>query len=283
MSASTSVSEETGYEPSSYLFVPGNRPDRFQKAIDSGADRIILDLEDAVAPAEKDSARAAVTEWCGHGYPAVVRINGRDTYWFDADLAAVAALRQVEVMLPKADASTMRHVLHYLVDRPVIALIESVAGLLDVYEIAKMKGVSRIAFGNIDFSTDARVTTTSPLLDHARFQIAMASRNAGLAAPMAGVTTELGDEAVLVEDIGRARDFGFGAKLCIHPRQVEAVNRLFLPSRDEIEWASAIMDRVSAAGDNVIQFEGKMVDKPVIERAKYLLARARKAKGMAQA
>ncbi|QCJ01156.1 HpcH/HpaI aldolase/citrate lyase family protein [Agrobacterium larrymoorei] len=255
----------------SYLFVPGNRPDRFEKALASGADRVIVDLEDAVAAGEKDAARSAADRWFRIGNPAVLRINGIDSYWFEADLAMAARFPEAEVMLPKADPASVERVLKYLVDRPVIALIETVSGLMQASELASTRGVSRIAFGNIDFSTDARIHVTSPALDHARFQIAMVSRAAGQPPPIDGVTAALDDEDQLVNDIRNARAYGFGGKLCVHPKQVALVNQLFGPDEKEITWAKAILSAVEAAGDNVVQFEGKMVDRPVVERATQIL------------
>lgn len=259
--------------PSSYLFVPANRPDRFEKAAASGAHRIILDLEDAVPSEEKDAAREAMINWFRGGGAGVVRINGADSFWFDADLLAVAACRNAEIMVPKAEPGVIGNVVHYLVDRPVIALVETVAGLVQVEETAGMGGVSRLAFGNVDFSTDARMPASSPALDQARFRIAMASRNAGLPPPVDGVTVSLNDEAVLEADIERSRNFGFSAKLCIHPRQVGVVNTRFGPSATEIEWARGVLAAVEKAGDGVMQFEGRMIDRPVVERARYLLRR----------
>ncbi|CDI12353.1 CoA ester lyase [Agrobacterium pusense] len=254
-----------------YLFVPGNRPDRFEKAEASGADRIIIDLEDAVAPSEKDDARIAMSQWLRGGHASVVRVNGADSFWFDADLSAVATVSSAEVMLPKADLVSLKQVLHYLVDRPVIALIETAQGLQQVNEIARMKGVSRIAFGNIDFSTDARLPVASPALDHARFKIAMASRCAGLPSPIDGVTVSLDTDIDLLADLRRAVDFGFGGKLCIHPKQVAAANILLRPSADDITWARTIMAAAEMAGDNVTQLEGKMIDRPVVQRAAHIL------------
>ncbi len=263
------------HDPRSYLFVPGNRPDRFDKAAASGADRIILDLEDAVAPGEKEDARRATANWLRNGKPAVLRINGIDSFWFDGDLSVAAACRTAEIMLPKADIRSLERVLHFLVDRPVIALIETVTGLMQVNQIATMKGVSRIAFGNMDFSIDARVPPTSPGLDQARFAIAMASRMASLPAPIDGVTLTLDNHELLSHDVRHARDLGFTGKLCIHPKQVAAVNTLLGPSDEELLWAKAVLDAAQSAGDNAIQFEGKMIDRPVIQRAEYVLRQHR--------
>lgn len=269
-----SVAKENGRQrhPRTYLFVPGNRPDRFDKAIGSGADRIIIDLEDAVAPGDKEQARGATGDWLHKGNPAVLRINGADSFWFDGDLATAARARSAEIMLPKADVSSLQSVIHFLVDRTVIALVETVTGLMQIDEIARMEGVSRIAFGNIDFTTDAGLPVTSSALDHARFRIAMASRAAGLPPPIDGVTTTLDDEGILSGDLRRAREFGFGAKLCIHPKQVGLANTLLLPSEEERAWAERILEAIEKAGYGATQFEGKMVDKPVIQRARSIIA-----------
>jgi citrate lyase subunit beta/citryl-CoA lyase len=146
-----------------------------------------------------------------------------------------------------------------------------VAGLAQSNELARMNGLSRIAFGNIDFSTDARLPPGSPALDHARFQIAMASRAAGLPSPVDGVTVALDDPDKLVTDVRNSIAFGFGGKLCVHPKQVAPVNENFAPSKVDIAWAEGVLAAVASAGDNVIQFEGKMIDRPVVERAAYIL------------
>jgi citrate lyase subunit beta/citryl-CoA lyase len=257
----------------SYLFVPASRPERFGKAAASGAHRIILDLEDAVAPAEKDVAREAVIDWFRSGGRGVIRINGADTHWFDADLAAVAACSGAEVMVPKAEPKAISRVAHYLVDRQIIALVETVAGLVQIAETAATKGVTRLAFGNVDFSTDARIPASNPALDHARFQIAMAARYAGLPPPIDGVTLALDDEAAIGADIETARNFGFGAKLCIHPRQVGIVNAGFMPSESEIVWAKRVLAASEQSGDGAFQLDGKMIDRPVLDRARFLLDR----------
>lgn len=268
------VAKENGRQrhPRTYLFVPGNRPDRFDKAIGSGADRTIIDLEDAVAPGEKEQARSAASNWLQKGNSAVLRINGPDSFWFDGDLAVAARTRSAEIMLPKADLGSLQRVIHFLVDRPVVALVETVMGLMQVDEIARMRGVSRVAFGNIDFTTDAGLPVSSGALDHARFRIAMASRAAGLPAPIDGVTTALDDEGILLTDLQRAREYGFAGKLCIHPKQVGLANSFLLPGDEEKAWAERILEAVEKAGEGVIQFEGKMVDKPVIERARSIIA-----------
>ncbi|WP_457093319.1 HpcH/HpaI aldolase/citrate lyase family protein [Microvirga sp. P5_D2] len=258
--------------PRSYLFVPGHRSDRFAKAAASGAHQIILDLEDAVGSNDKDTARQQVAQWFGQGGAGMVRINSLESPWFEADLAAAGSFPSAHVMVPKADAQTLARVAQVLPRRPLIGLVESVAGLIGIHAVASSPGVSRLAFGNLDFGTDARIPSTGPVLDPARFQIVMASRHAGLPPPIDGVTVGLQDDADLAADVTRARDLGFTAKLCIHPRQVERVNATFAPSQEEGDWARRIVHAVEESAGAVVQVDGKMVDRPVLERARSILA-----------
>jgi len=260
--------------PRSYLFVPGNRPDRFAKAAASGADRIILGLEDAVGPEGKDEARRHVAEWLSGGGAGMVRINGADTPWFQDDLAAVAGCTGAEAMVPKADAEGLRQAAAKLPGRPVVALVETVAGLLGLDDLAAVEGVARLAFGNLDFGTDARIPGAGVPLDPARFRIVIASRLAGLPPPIDGVTTVLDDEEVLRAEVAHACALGFTAKLCIHPRQVAPVNEGLSPTRAEIDWAARIVDAVEESAGAAVQVDGKMVDRPVLARAQAILAEA---------
>ena len=258
--------------PKSYLFVPGNRPDRFTKAVDSGAHVLILDLEDAVGPDDKDAARRSVFLWLADGGDAIVRINGADTPWHADDLAAVANWGRAAVMVPKADAGLMARMAEALPGRPLVGLVETVAGLIDLLDVAQTRGVARLAFGNIDFGADARLPEDSPALNHVRFDISIASRHADLPPPIDGVTTALDDAAILDADVARAKAFGFVAKLCIHPRQVAAVNAGFAPTALEIQWSHDVVDAISASGGAVAQVGGKMVDRPMLARAEAILA-----------
>lgn len=258
--------------PRSYLFVPGHRPDRFGKAASSGAHRIIIDLEDAVGPQDKDFARQHAMQWFVEDGIGVVRINGADTPWFEADLAALAECPQAAVMVPKADTQSIALVTRALPDRPLIAIVESVDGLVEAGAVAASQGVARLAFGNLDFGADARIPGTGAVLDPARFQIVVACRRAGLPPPIDGVTVALQDESALAADIARARDLGFTAKLCIHPSQVARVNAGFAPSEAEIDWARRIVSAIEASAGAAVQVDGKMVDRPVLERARAILA-----------
>lgn len=258
--------------PRSYLFVPGHKPDRFAKAAASGADRIIIDLEDAVGPADKDAARRNASDWFANGGAGLVRVNGADTPWFAADLQAVAQMPKATVMLPKANRKNVSRLTGELPGREIVALIETVEGLLDVVELASLPGVARLAFGNIDFGADARIPATGPALDPARFQIVIASSHAGLPQPIDGVTIEFQDDALLASEVQRARNSGFSAKLCIHPKQVQAVNDGLAPTQAELEWARRVLEAIENSGGSTIQLDGKMVDKPIVDRARALLS-----------
>lgn len=257
------------HEPCSYLFVPGNRPDRFEKAVASGADRIIFDLEDAVPPADKGLARDTVVKWLLQGGSGVVRVNACGTDWVESDIAALANFPHIEIMVPKATPNAIAAL--NLTNYPLIALIESVEGLVELHTTASAPSVTRLAFGNLDFSSDARMECVPETLDFARFQIAIASRYAHLPPPIDGVTPSIDDGDALARDISRARSFGFYAKLCIHPRQVDAVNAGFRPTPAEIAWAKGVVSAFEQAQGAAVQFEGKMIDKPIKDRADYIL------------
>lgn len=262
-----------------YLFVPGNRPERFAKALASGADRVILDLEDAVAPADKAAARKAVAEWI-HSQSAVadrllVRINDDASPWYADDLVWLAASPLRCVMLPKCESPAQVAAVQARMapGSRTLPLIETARGLQAVQAVAAAPGVARLAFGSLDFMLDLDVPADSLMLDMAAAQIALASRAAGLPAPVAGVTPAL-DAAQVSADMAQARSLGFGAKMCIHPAQVAAVLAALAPTAAELAWAERVLQASAAAGGAALQLDGKMVDRPVLLRAERLLARA---------
>ena len=261
-----------------YLFVPGDRPERFDKALASGADAVVLDLEDAVAPDAKVAARDAVASRLLAATPSerarfVVRINDESSPHFDADLAMLRASHAATVMLPMAERpATVAAVRAACPQATVLALIETARGVLQAEALAEAPGVSRLVFGTIDFALDLDLSGDPVGFDFAASRLALASRAAGLASPVAGVTPEITDEAPLLADLQRARAHGFGAKLCIHPKQVLLIHTALAPTAVELAWAR----RVIAAAEGVagaVQVDGRMVDKPVLLRAHALLAR----------
>ena len=249
------------------LFVPANRPERFAKAAASGADAVILDLEDAVAADAKDAARAALaTDFTD--LPVIVRINAIGTPWHADDLAAVARLRPAAVMLPKAEDADRVASVAAQTGLPVIALVETARGLAHARAIAAAPGVARIAFGSVDFCADLGCAHLREVLLPARSELVLASRLAGIAAPIDGVTVQLDDLSVSHDDAAHARALGMTGKLCIHPRQIAEVRRAFAPTEAEIDWAR----RVLASGDGAVSVDGAMVDEPVRIRARAILA-----------
>ena len=272
--------------PTTYLFVPGNRPDRFEKALVSGADVVILDLEDAVAAGDKALAREAVHHWCV-AHPEIldriaVRINGTDSNEHSLDVDSVAHAGVPQVMLPKAESAEAVVDLtnKFRSSTRILPLIESARGVEAVYAIAAAPGVLRLAFGTLDYALDLGMQADSAGnsagdavgMVYPASRIAIASRCLYLAPPIAGVTPDVGDDAALLADLRFARALGFGAKLCIHPRQVSRVHDALQPTADEVMWATRIL---AAAEDSsgATTLDGKMVDRPVIARAQAIIDR----------
>lgn len=249
------------------LFVPGDRPERFAKAGASGADAVILDLEDAVPAAAKDAARAALTAAFTE-LPIVVRVNASGTPWHEADVAVAADLNMAAIMLPKSER--IEDVARLAAQRPVIALIETVAGVAGARALATSGHVARLAFGSVDYAANLGCDHVPEALAAARAEIVFASRLGGLLPPLDGVTTELNDRAAVENDARRAAMLGFGGKLAIHPRQVEDICAAFRPAPEQIEWAR----RVLFSGEGAVRVDGAMVDEPVRSRARIILARA---------
>lgn len=258
----------------SYLFVPGNRPDRFAKAWQSGADAVILDLEDAVPGTQKDQARETVVAWLSPERPTYVRINGPRTPWFERDLEVMHLPGVMGILLPKAEhPEQIARVAASLIDETrVLPILETALGVWNAHALAQAPGVERVAFGAIDFQLDMDITGEHEELLYARSRLVLASRVAGILPPVDGVTTALDDVARLRGDVERARRLGFGGKLCIHPKQLETVRRGFAPTTREIAWARRVLEAAEAADVGALQLDGQMVDRPVIERARAILA-----------
>lgn len=268
--------------PTTYLFVPGNRPDRFDKALASGAGVVILDLEDAVATGEKTVARGAVHDWClAHGAlldRIAVRINSVDSSEHVVDVDAIVRAGVRQVMLPKAESA---EAIVQLVKRcgahaMILPLIESARGIRAVDAIAAATGVLRLAFGTLDYALDlgmhGNIAGEAAGLVYPASRIAIASRCAEIAPPIAGVTADINDDAALLADLSFARALGFGAKMCIHPRQVSVIHDALQPNADEVSWARRIL-AVAGNSSGAINVDGKMVDRPVLVRAQAIVDR----------
>jgi len=265
--------------PVTYLFVPANRPERFDKALASGADAVIFDLEDAVSPGDKDRARANVREWVAlHREAArrvVVRINDATTSWFDSDLDLLRQGGLDVAMLPKAETSESIAAVIAVLPRAgsVLPLIETARGVENVSAIAAACGVQRLVFGTLDYAVDLELSGDERGLCYPAARIALASRCAGLASPVGGVTPDIDNQAQLLADLAFGRAFGFGAKLCIHPRQVAVIHKALLPTSAEMAWAKRVLAAVAGA-PGAVQVDGRMVDRPVLLKAQGILDRA---------
>lgn len=263
--------------PISYLFVPGNRPERFAKALASGAGAVILDLEDAVAPDDKDSARRNIGDWVTSNAARgriVVRINDVQSPWHAADLAMVRDAGVDVVMLPKAESAEQVAATAAAAGdvARVIPLVETARGICQIEQIARAHGVQRIAFGSLDYAADLDLSGDDRGFVYPYSMIALASRTAELPAPVAGVTPVIDDLSRIEADFATARAFGFTAKMCIHPKQVEVVERLARPSDADILWAQTVI-AAAARSPGAAQVGGKMVDRPVVLKAESILAR----------
>jgi citrate lyase subunit beta / citryl-CoA lyase len=264
----------------SWLYVPGDRPDRFAKAAASGADVVICDLEDSVGPANKALARDSVAAWLS-GHRAVVRVNGVDTPWHDDDVAALGNSPHLAgVMLPKSqEPEDIGRLGRRLGGRTeLVPLVETAAGVANAAAIAADPQVSVLAFGSVDFALDLGIDDIDgeeqTVLLYARSALVIASRVAGIAPPIDGVTLSLADADAIRDDTRRARALGFGGKQCIHPRQVHEVNAVFTPSREAIAGAQRVIDAAEDSRGSAVQLDGQMIDRPRIDRARRVLAAA---------
>jgi citrate lyase subunit beta/citryl-CoA lyase len=258
----------------SFLFVPSNRPERFDKACAAAADVVIVDLEDAVPAADKVAARSALAAWLSPARPVFVRINSADSEWFRDDLALCALPGVAGIVLSKAEREDDLAAVASAGARAILPLIESAKGLWNAPALARAARVQRLVFGSIDFSFDLGIKEGHEQLLYFRSHLVLVSRIAGIAAPVDGVTTTLDDPASIRIDTLRARGLGFGGKLCIHPKQVACVNESFAPSVVELAWARRVLEAASSAHGAAVALDGKMVDRPVILIAQRMLGEA---------
>ncbi len=268
----------------SFLFVPANRPERYAKALASGAGAVIIDLEDAVPPDAKPAARTQLLDGfkslsASERSRVLVRINARGTPWHEEDVLLLPPLVGAGlggVVLPKVESTDELSRVAALVgeDCALLPMLESAAGLAVLDALACSPGVARLVFGNLDFQADLGMACgpdETELLP-VRLALVLASRRAGLAAPVDGVTPGTGDMAQVQADAGRSRRGGFGAKLCIHPAQVAVVNAALGPTAAELEWARRVVENSLGTGGGVFTLDGRMVDAPVLLLAQRTLA-----------
>lgn len=270
------------------LYAPADRPERFAKALDSGADAVILDLEDAVAASRKAEARAALSDFAslwedrGDRAPAVqVRINAIGSSPHGADLDAVAALPAAfGVRVPKtqsaADVATVRAAAP---GRAVHALLESAISIERAFEIADA-GVASLATGEADLRAELGVPAGpegEPGLAWSRARVVNAAAAAGLPSPLMAVYADVADLGGLEASCRLGRALGFGGRTAIHPRQLDAIRRTFTPDAGQVARAQGIVDRVrAAAADGTGAFvleDGTFIDVAMVRAAERILAR----------
>ncbi|VVO08411.1 HpcH/HpaI aldolase/citrate lyase family protein [Pseudomonas fluorescens] len=263
----------------SALFVPATRPERIPKAIATGADRVIVDLEDAVQENLKEQARDNLERFLSEnpGARILVRVNAPDHWAHAADLDLCRRHAGViGILLPKAE-SAEQVLTAGSTGKPIWPIIESAKGLAALSSIASAQGVERLSFGSLDLGLDLNLTTGSraaeEILSHARYAVLLCTRVTGLAPALDGVFPSIQDTTGLHSAVQFARDMGFGGALCIHPSQVAIIHQALKPSPEELRWARRIIEAASS-GDGVFVLDGQMVDAPVIGRAHSILARA---------
>ena len=263
----------------SALFVPATRPERIPKALQSGADQVIVDLEDAVAEDLKAQARASLDAFLNDNPQArvLVRINAPQHQQQAADIELCR--RQpgvVAVLLPKAESAAQVEQAAAC-GKPVWPIIESARGLLELPAIARARGVERLSFGALDLGLDLGLASDTAgaqrILDQARYAILLHSVLAQLAPPLDSVFADINNSAGMARMAADARDMGFGGLLCIHPGQVAVIHTAFMPRQDELDWARRVLDAVASTG-GVFVLDGQMVDAPVIGLARRVLRRA---------
>jgi citrate lyase subunit beta/citryl-CoA lyase len=269
----------------SILFVPGTRADRFDKAFASGADAVVLDLEDSVDATRKDEARRAIAEWLTASASSrtarFVRVNAPRSQWIDADLSWLASVAEhVEgVVLPKTESATDVERVAEASQRPVIALLETSRGILGADSIAGANAkIPALLFGAEDLTAELGIPRTleGEELVFARSRVVLAAATTGADA-IDAVFVDLKAPDRLRQDAMRARALGFRGKMAIHPDQIAVIHEIFSPSAEEIAGARRLVEADAAAkarGDGVYRVDDRMVDAPIVARARRILALA---------
>jgi len=267
----------------SVLFVPGVRPDRFARAVACGADAVVFDLEDSVEAMRKAEARDTIAAYlAGVGEPSVtqlfVRVNAAGTAWHADDLACAAGLPAITgIVLPKTESpAELERVARAMGSRVVLPLVETARGILNAPAIAVAAPVPAVLFGAEDLTAEIGIPRTpeGEELVFARSQVVLAATAAGADA-IDAVFTDIGAGEALARDAMRARALGFRGKMAIHPDQIPVIHDVFTPSTADIARAERIVaayDAAQARGDAVLRLDDRMIDAPVVARARRVLA-----------
>jgi citrate lyase subunit beta/citryl-CoA lyase len=248
------------------------------RALESGADAVVADLEDAVAPEEKGAARDLATRVlseAGAECLRLLRVNGVDTEWHDADVAALADAGLDGIVVPKATGAAVRAV-GARVDLPIVAIVETARGLREAFEVASHEQVAVLLLGAVDLGLDLGLEQRDDGQEilFARSSLVVDSAAAGLRGPVDRVWVDVRDLEGLARDCAFARSLGFRGKALVHPDQVAPTHEAFAPRESELRRAREIVaayDRAVGEGRGVVALDGDMIDAPVAERARELL------------
>ena len=265
----------------SFLFAPGSEERKLVRALESAADAVVADLEDAVAAAEKPVARERTMRRLAEtsadqGPLRLVRVNGIGTEWHEADVTALGAAALDGVVVPKATAAGVRAV-GERVDLPIVAIVETARGLREAFEIASEGRVAVLLLGAVDLGLELGLgqREDGQELLFARSSLVVDSAAAGLRGPVDRVWVDVRDLDGLARDCETGRSLGFRGKALVHPDQIAPTHEAFAPSASELQRAREIVaayDRGVGDGRGVVVLEGEMIDAPVVERARGLLS-----------
>ena len=265
----------------SWLFVPATRIDRVAKALASGADAVIIDLEDAVATVDKAQARLAIEDYYNSSdyRPLWLRINQATSCEFAKDVALCQQLPNLAgVILAKAERAADIAYLHQHTGLAVIALIETAVGLYQLEAMAKASGLVAFSYGFLDLCNDLRVQVATPAADivanQLRYQLLVSSRAQQLSAPIDSIYTDFNDDAGLQDRVTLWSQMGMSGMLCIHPKQVAIVQQALQPSPKALSFAQRVVAEFERSGQAVFELDGNMIDAPVLQRCRQLLASA---------
>ena len=279
--------------PRSWLFVPATRPERFDKAANSGADAVIIDLEDAVESADKPQAREHIAEYVAQydkrktdraevalksgTTELLLRLNN-DAHLTE-DLVLCQSLAEHEVIsgivLPKVTKASQVELIFESLKLPVVAQIESAQGISQLEAIAQSEGLMALSYGRLDISNELDLTAGSQaeqdFFTHLRIQIRLVSQAHNLTAPIESIYADFKNETAMKATEGYVSDLGFSGMLCIHPRQVNIANQAFKASDSQLAFATKVIEHYQKTGDSTFAIEGVMVDLPVILQCQRLL------------
>ncbi len=266
----------------SLLFLPASNPRAIAKARDLDADLVILDLEDSVADQDKAAARDAATAASLEGYggrPVAIRVNAAGSAHFGEDVVAVRHARIDYVVLAKAETAKQVADAAWLMGKPVLAMIETPLGVNDAASIAPAAAGLIAGTNDLSASLGLPIEADRSGLAYALQRTVLAARASGIAVHD-GVCNRLQDDDRLVQECEEGRRYGFDGKSVIHPSQLATVNRLFSPSRDEVEAARRL---IAAARGGAERHEGRMIESLHVEQARAILAKAREPSGETEA